>query len=59
MPDEINERVSEFIRVIQEVAKANEKDNIVDRIRDNEQIYLQEGFKSMPKKNSSLEAKGK
>ena len=59
MPDEINERVSEFIRVIQEVAKANEKDNIVDRIRENEQVYLQEGFKSVSKKNSSPGAKGK
>ena len=59
MPDEINERVEEFIKVIQEVAKANEKDNIIDRIRENEQIELQEGFKSVSKKNSLPSAKGK
>ena len=47
MPDQINDRVDEFIRVIQEVVKSNEKDNIVDSIRENEQIEQQVGFKQV------------
>ena len=57
-PDEINEKVNEFIKIIQEIAKANEKDNVIDRIK-SKQNNQTSAFKQIIKKNSSKDSKSK
>ena len=57
-PDEINEKVIEFIKIIQEIAKTNEKDNVIDRIK-SKQSSQTSAFKQIIKKNSSKDSKSK
>ena len=52
MHEEISERVEEFIVMLLDVVKSNEKDNIVDRLKGQER-GSSKGFTGLPRKGSS------